>query len=179
MATNLVDIAIELSERWHEGQYRYDGSEYILHPRRVAKKLLEHGYDDDVTQCEAYLHDTVEMAPRGLATRRMREIYRIFGHEIGYGVFVLSENMGGVGKAIAVKTDAFKQRLINSREDIQRVKVADFLDNSTDLKVYLPVNRIRRINEAYDFYIPLARRVAPTIADELIEIIEAAKAKFT
>ena len=179
MGTTLIERAIELSELCHRNQVRYDGSEYILHPRRVAQLLLDHGFDDEITQCEAHLHDTVELtrSPE-IARSLMGLIYRIFGDQIGDGVFVLSENMGDVGVSPVVKTEAYKRRLSDSRQDIQIVKIADFLDNSTDLHIYGPESRIRRIAEADSFYIPLALRVAPTLANDLIGIIKEARAKY-
>ena len=164
MENTLVDIAKELSERWHRGHKRRSGdSDYVEHSRRVAKKLSEHGYGDTVTQCIAHLHDTIEMTEdielvrelyhykgdddysarlrdaiafnERLALWRMGIVYATFGSEIGDGLFVLSENMGDVGEAGAVKTDAYKERLVNSPDFVQRVKVVDFLDNSSTLRL--------------------------------------------
>lgn len=53
--------AIILAVSSHEGQKRWDGTPYVLHPLRVMNKLLEkHWTEDEILLVCAVLHDVIE-----------------------------------------------------------------------------------------------------------------------
>ena len=74
--TALIEKAYELSKKAHEGQKRYSGEPYFIHPAATAKILAEYGMDT-TTIIAGLLHDAVEDGhiPR-------EEIEKEFGKEI-------------------------------------------------------------------------------------------------
>lgn len=54
-----LERAIEIAHEAHEGQTRYDGSPYVVHPLRVMGRLATAGYSEE-TQIVGVLHDVVE-----------------------------------------------------------------------------------------------------------------------
>lgn len=54
-----LERAIEIAHEAHEGQQRYDGSPYVVHPLRVMGRLAAAGYSEK-TQIVGVLHDVVE-----------------------------------------------------------------------------------------------------------------------
>jgi len=83
-----VLVAKKYCQHFHDGQFRKGSNlPYATHPFAVAETLARYEYDDAVTQCIAYLHDTVEDSQV-----RMDEIQEVFGYEISNGVYILSKN---------------------------------------------------------------------------------------
>ncbi len=58
MTANL-ERAIQIAREAHEGQYRFDGSDYFYHPWRVMKMVKAQGHSA-LTQTVAILHDVPE-----------------------------------------------------------------------------------------------------------------------
>ena len=68
--------------------------------------------------------------------------------------------------------EEYKQRLSFARNKVQRVKIADMIDNTKDL-IELPEEYAKRkVKDAEEFYIPLGKEVAPEMTKELIKNIE-------
>ena len=61
-----VDGAYALARQSHEGQHRYSGEPYIIHPICVARILAEMGMDKE-SVIAALLHDVVEDTDETLA----------------------------------------------------------------------------------------------------------------
>lgn len=56
-----IDLCRELCKKLHDGQKRFDGSDYYLHPYRVAAKFENTGNENDLIYAGAgYLHDVIE-----------------------------------------------------------------------------------------------------------------------
>lgn len=56
-----VRRAFDFAEKYHQGQKRKGGNDaYIVHPYRVWKVVKEFSKDDEIAECAALLHDTVE-----------------------------------------------------------------------------------------------------------------------
>lgn len=57
----LVDQAREFMIKAHEGQKRWDGRPYSVHPKKVVNILEKYfGVDVEEILCAAYLHDVLE-----------------------------------------------------------------------------------------------------------------------
>lgn len=56
---NLIN-AISLADEYHRGQKRAGGEDYIVHPSRVCKMLLNHGIENEDILAAAILHDVLE-----------------------------------------------------------------------------------------------------------------------
>jgi len=88
MGHSKVELAKEFCIHYHAGQFRKGSNQpYHSHPIALTEILAKYGYDDEVTQCMALLHDTVEDT-----ALKLREIKEAFGFEIEHGVYILSKN---------------------------------------------------------------------------------------
>ena len=168
-----VKLAEKLSEHAHEGKSRkVDGKPFDTHPKNVVKILKKYGHKDMLTLCIAYLHDTVEDTHLTLDNIRDN-----FGHEIAHGIFTLSRNKGKIMGKERINKEEYKQRLSFARNKVQRIKIADMIDNTKDL-IDLPEDYAsKKIKDSEEFYIPLGKEVCPEMVKELIENIETYKAR--
>lgn len=58
---NLIIKAKEYARKYHDGQKRkYSGAPYIVHPFRVAARVLELPEATETMVCAAYMHDLIE-----------------------------------------------------------------------------------------------------------------------
>jgi len=168
----LVGLAEKYAFKYHEDQKRKgSGQPYVVHPEAVRDMLKKYGYDDYVTQCIALLHDIVEDTE--MITTEIKER---FGFEISNGVYILSKNTISEDTILMAKEitnaavfidNAYKLRLLFARETVQRVKIADMIDNTKDLHNLDESGIRRKIKDAARFYIPLGKRVAPVMIEEL------------
>src|SRR3990167_6165549 len=71
-----IEKAYECSKKAHEGQTRYSGEPYFVHPAATAKVLAEYGMDA-ITIAAGLLHDAVE---DGRVSRA--EVEKEFGKEL-------------------------------------------------------------------------------------------------
>ena len=55
-----LEKALELASYLHKNQFRKDYVPFIEHPKAVVKMLKDIGFEDEISLCAAYLHDTVE-----------------------------------------------------------------------------------------------------------------------
>lgn len=163
-----IELAREYCTHFHKGQFRKGSNlPYHTHPIAVAELLAKYGYNDLVSQCIAYLHDTVEDSQI-----RMDEIQDTFGFEIANGVYILSKNKGKMRDGKKLKHEDYVQRLFWARNKIKRVKIADMIENTKDLQT-LPTNSIlKKITDATEVYIPWGQTIAPIMIKELIMNIE-------
>lgn len=163
-----IKLAEKFSKHAHLGKFRrVDGKPFHRHPGDVVAILKKYGYTDMITLCVAYLHDTVEDTDLTLD-----EIRENFGHEIAHGVFTLSKNRGKVMGKERINCEEYKQRLSFARNKVQRVKIADMIDNTKDL-INLPLEYAeKKVKDAEEFYIPLGKQVCPEMTKELINNIE-------
>ena len=73
---NIILIAIELAEKWHQGQM-YGDEPYIKHLERVAKTVEKYGSNKPSVIAAAWLHDILE------DTRILhQELYNTVGDDI-------------------------------------------------------------------------------------------------
>lgn len=68
-----IHLAKEIATKAHEGQTRWDGRPYIIHPAAIARALTVQGYNDDVIAA-AWLHDIIEDTPLTIADLRVAGI---------------------------------------------------------------------------------------------------------
>ena len=174
METNLITLAKKYCEHYHEGQFRKGSNlPFSTHPIAVAGILSKYGYADEVTQCIALLHDTVEDSEL-----RMNEIQEVFGYEISHGVYILSRNKGKMRDGKKLSHDDYLQRLFWARKKIKRVKIADMIHNTRDLESLSPESIERKIKDATEFYIPIGKEIAPIMVKELVTNFQVFESKF-
>jgi (p)ppGpp synthase/HD superfamily hydrolase len=187
MIKDIVKLAEEYCLYYHEGQKRKGGNQvsYAVHPFTVRDILVESGYDDPETQAIALLHDTVEDTK---LVKTKREIESRFGPLVYNGVYVLSENTAGkfseklvpLFKNLGIEyldekgnltSQAYKARLMFSRDTIKQVKIADMIHNTSSLSDLSLKGIEKKIHDAEEFYIPLGQAVAPIMVRKLIKNI--------
>jgi len=168
-----IELAKKYCKEYHKGQSRKcNGKPFHTHPFEVAEILRKYTYDDALTLCIAYLHDTIEDTPLA-----MEEIHQNFGYEVSNAIFVLSRNKGRIMNREKLTRREYKQRLAFARKTIQKIKIADMIDNTKDLNRLDLEARERKIKDAEEFYIPLGKEIAPEMVKELIKNIEEYKKK--
>ncbi|MBI2410110.1 bifunctional (p)ppGpp synthetase/guanosine-3',5'-bis(diphosphate) 3'-pyrophosphohydrolase [Candidatus Kaiserbacteria bacterium] len=151
----LVEKAYEYSKKAHDGQERYSGEPYFIHPAGAAKALAE--YDMDAVSIAAgLLHDAVE---DGRATRE--DIEKEFGKEVLFivdGVTKLGKHRYHGAERHA---ESLRRLLVATASDIRVliVKLADRYHNMRTLD-HVPEPKRRRIAlETLEIYAPIADRL--------------------
>lgn len=145
-------IALALARRLHEGQYRKDGSPYIIHPLKVCSTLISYGIKDDVTLAAALLHDAFEdcldKLPMGgqelyLEYHLDKEVYDI--------VMLLTKQSGLSDEELCVHFEA-----ISKNPKASMIKLSDRLHNSGTLYALKPEKIKKYVRETEDFLLPIA-----------------------
>lgn len=168
MTSSIVEQARIISTCYHQGQWRRSSYRqgqlgrtaklpYIVHPQNVAKILYHHGYDDETTQAIAWLHDTLE--DTAITYEQLSEL---FGKKIAQGVYLLTRN---------VDREEYKQRLLTANTILQIIKIADTVDNLLTLDALTPQGIKRKIVDTQHFYLPLAQKIAPALAQEMERVL--------
>lgn len=115
------------AEAAHEGQRRFSGAPYIVHPRAV-RAVLEREFPeevDDATLAIALLHDVLEdcdVHPSILLER--------WGQEVQEGVTLLSWNLRALGIERAPRI--YWSGIRRGPRSVRIVKAADRIDNLRD-----------------------------------------------
>lgn len=158
----VVEKAIALAEKAHEGQQRRSGEPYFSHALAVAAILRELNLDHE-TLAAAILHDVVEDTPV-----TVEEIARDFGPVIARLVDGVTK-MDRIGeyRELAsdsreqVQAESLRKLLLAMAEDVRVVliKLADRLHNMRTLGHLDPDRQKRIAQETMEIYAPLANRL--------------------
>ena len=159
---NRLRQAYELALAAHEGQYRRDGTPYIMHPMEVAEICADLNMDED-SIIVGLLHDTVEDT-----AVRLNQIRQLFGADVSGMVDSLTKitkidllaRFTGRGTASDQAKNLQKLFVAMSRDvRVIVIKLADRLHNMQTLGA-MPEHKRERISlETLEFYIPIARRL--------------------
>ena len=169
---NSIDIAnvvkaFHFAEEKHSGQFRKDGTPYIIHPVEVAKILEERDFNTDVI-CGALLHDTVEDC-----NVTIDELKSTFNHQIAQIVDAVTairkENFLPDSNNIFTDTkdflkqaveDSTYQKLISIGKNNKfgfYIKFADRLNNLSTIACFPKYKKEAKILETEKWLIPLAK----------------------
>jgi GTP pyrophosphokinase len=150
-----VEKAYAYSKRGHEGQKRYSGEPYFVHPAATAKVLAEYGMDA-TTIAAGLLHDVVE---DGRFSRE--EIEKEFGKELLFIVDGVTKLGTHKYRGAERHAESLRRLLVATASDIRVliVKLADRYDNMRSLE-FVPEHKRRRIAlETLEIYAPIADRL--------------------
>ncbi|MEK7157352.1 MAG: HD domain-containing protein, partial [Patescibacteria group bacterium] len=150
-----VEKAYEVSKTAHEGQARYSGEPYFVHPSATAKILAEYGMDA-VTIAAGLLHDVVE---DGKASRE--EVEKEFGKELLFIVDGVTKLGTHKYRGAERHAESLRRLLVATASDIRVliVKLADRFHNMQTLQ-HVPEEKRRRIAlETIEIYAPIADRL--------------------
>lgn len=172
MEQGLIQRAIVFAQKKHEGQFRKDGTPYIIHPLRVSGivKQFKRSHRINELIAAAILHDTLEDTNTGIA-----ELRDNFGELISLLVIELTSDRYKINQM--GKTAYLTNKLCSSK-DISKwalvIKLADRLDNVSDLN-NIPdkdfVMRYKHETEEIMKYLEKNRELSPT-HKRLIEAIK-------
>jgi len=121
----MQEKAEKIAEKYHKGKKRRDGSDYIIHPKRVADNVSKITNDKELISA-AYLHDTIEDAQENLETlKKLKEEIKNMSPLVLEYVENLSHN-----KNIENYEEYVKR--ISKNDKLLILKFCDIIDNLTD-----------------------------------------------
>ena len=150
-----VEKAYEYSKKAHEGQTRYSGEPYFVHPASTAKILAEYGMDA-TTIAAGLLHDAVEDARVSRA-----EVEKEFGKELLFIVDGVTKLGTHKYRGAERHAESLRRLMVATASDIRVliVKLADRKHNMQTLE-HVPEPKRRRIAlETLEIYAPIADRL--------------------
>ena len=162
----VVERAYRTAERFHEGQKRKSGEDYITHPLAVARILADLG-SGPATIAAALLHDTVEDTDYSIDQLRTD-----FGEEIALlvdGVTKLDKMKFGD----TAQAETMRKMVVAMSRDVRVlvIKLADRLHNARTWGFVSPESAKRKAQETLEIYAPLAHRLGiSTMKVELEDI---------
>src|SRR5688572_19355191 len=127
----------------HDGQLRYSGEKYIIHPLQVARILAGWGQSQSSIEADV-LHDTVEFNPN----ITLEQIEKEFGKDIAFLVDGVTK-VGKVrlrGSTDYVFVENLRKMFVAMAQDIRVVliRLADRLHNMQTLDA-IPISKQKRI----------------------------------
>ncbi len=153
---SLVEKAYFKAKKAHEGQFRFSGEPYIIHPVSVAIILYNLGMDGE-SMAAALLHDVVE--DTDMTKENIQE-------EFGEDVANLVEGVTKLGKVpIFTKEEQqaenVRKMLMAMSQDIRVIiiKLADRIHNMRTLSFMRPDKRREKAQETLEIYAPIAHRL--------------------
>ncbi len=163
-----IDKAYNMAKDAHEGQLRYSGQPYIIHPVAVATILVDLCMDYQ-SVVAALLHDTVEDTDVSIENVK---------NDYGEDVAKLVDGVTKLGKVpLSTKEEEqaenIRKMLLAMSEDIRVIiiKLADRLHNMRTLEFMRPQKRRDKALETIEIYAPLAHRLGiRTIKEELEDL---------
>lgn len=136
--------ALDFARKRHEGQLRhYTGEPYIGHCLAVVDRLKDWGFSDRGTMLSAaILHDVVEDTKTTLT-----EIRELFGDTIAELVFWLTDYHKPKDGDRDTRALMAAWRISKAPQYAQIIKLADIMDNTTEIMRYDPTFGIIYIKE--------------------------------
>ncbi len=164
----LIERAFQFAQDAHQGQKRFSGEEFILHPLRVAQILSEMRLDPQAVAA-GLLHDVPDDTQKTL-----EDIEKEFGKEIAFLVAGVSK----LGKlrypkkevespklkkkpSIDPRAENLRKMFFAMGEDLRviLIKLADRLHNMETLSSLPPEKQKRIALETLEIFAPLANRL--------------------
>ena len=162
----VIDRAFKTAEKYHEGQKRKSGEEYITHPLAVARILADLG-SGPATIAAALLHDTVEDTAYSL---------EMLSNDFGDEVALLVDGVTKLDKVRfgdSAQAETMRKMVVAMSKDVRVlvIKLADRLHNARTWG-FVPIESAKRkAQETLEIYAPLAHRLGiSTIKTELEDI---------
>lgn len=159
-----LEKALSFAQERHRMQMRKGGSDYIIHPVRIANILFgEWGIKDADVLAAALLHDVVEDTQT-----TVKEIKDVFGDSIGRLVDGLTMWKG------SETHDAYLRRIAKGSDRLRLIKCADTLDNLRSWHECVGEEREafpRWWKQAHDLVLPMASRTLRAAARQLDDVL--------
>ena len=177
-----LSSAVDFATKYHEGQKRKDGSDYINHPLRVMEFLKNYNLPEDVLVA-GVLHDIIEDTEI-----TSMEISKMFWTRVSFIINALSKNKKPKNYSKLKKEfeEKIKNKKITNLENYKNVeeyidfrfhlyinrlymwiladpailfiKVADQIDNLSDMKPFSKEKKLRKIKEVEKYFLPMYKK---------------------
>jgi guanosine-3',5'-bis(diphosphate) 3'-pyrophosphohydrolase len=151
-----IELAFQVANHAHNGQFRKSGEPYITHPLEVASLVAEWGLDEQ-TIAGALMHDVIE----DTAVSK-EELSRIFGNSI-------AELVNSVTKLDKLHFESeetahaeyFRKVVLAMAKDVRviLIKLADRMHNMLTLASMRKEKRKLIALETMEIYVPIANRI--------------------
>lgn len=150
-----VRIAYEFAKKAHEGQKRYTGEPFIMHPVEVAKIVFDYGLDE-ASIISALIHDVVEDTKITL-----KDVKDNFGEEVEILVDGLTKIHIFTENREEKSVEALRKILLSSAKDIRVliIKLCDRLHNLRTIETLPEARRERIAKETLNIYVPIAQKI--------------------
>ncbi len=150
-----IKLAFEFANQAHEGQKRFSGDPYIIHPLEVAIRILDFHPDED-TVIAALLHDVSEDTDRTLD-----DIENVFGpgvRSLVRGMEKLSQVRSRVDEP---EVENLRKMFLSMASDLRviYIKLCDRWHNMETLGYVRPEKQKRIAQETLNIYVPIASRM--------------------
>ncbi len=155
-AIETIDLAFQVANHAHLGQFRKSGEPYITHPIEVATFIAEWGLDEQ-TIAGALMHDVIEDTP---VTKE--ELVRIFGPSIAELVDSVTKlDKLHFESEEAAHAEYFRKVVLAMAKDIRviLIKLADRMHNMLTLGSMRPDKQRRIALETMEIYVPIADKI--------------------
>lgn len=153
---SVIRKAYDFARRYHSGQLRVSGEEYICHPLQVALIISEMLLDCD-TIAAGILHDTIEDTEV-----TYEDVERNFGNDIA----VMVDGVTKLGKIKftsqeEAQVENLRKMFMATAKDLRvmLIKLADRLHNLRTMDVMPDDKRRRKAKETIEVFAPIAHRL--------------------
>jgi GTP pyrophosphokinase len=171
----VIHKAFDMAKKAHEGQKRFSGEDYFIHPV-CAALILAHILPDATTIAATLLHDVSEDTKYTLEDIRQ---------EFGEKICMLVDGVTKLG-TVRLRNSTDKSYMENLRKmfvatskDIRviLIKLADRLHNMQTIEYVKPDKRKRIAQETLEIYAPIANRLGigewkDELEDRAFEVVE-------
>ncbi len=151
-----IELAFQVANHAHNGQFRKSGEPYITHPLEVAILVAEWGLDEQ-TIAGALMHDVIEDTA---VTKE--ELSRIFGSRIAELVDSVTKlDKLHFESEEAAHAEYFRKVVLAMAKDVRviLIKLADRMHNMLTLASMRPHKRKLIALETMEIYVPIANRI--------------------
>lgn len=151
-----IELAFQVANQAHLGQFRKSGEPYITHPIEVATFIAEWDLDEQ-TIAGALMHDVIEDTP---VTKK--ELARIFGNNIAELVDSVTKlDKLHFESEAAAHAEYFRKVVLAMAKDVRviLIKLADRMHNMLTLGSMRADKQKRIARETMEIYVPIANRI--------------------
>lgn len=117
--------ALNIATHFHKGQYRKDGTPYMIHPYSVSQTVKQYTSNPNILTA-SLLHDVVEDT-----TMTEDDIIKQFGKKVAKLVIELTSDKEAISKSS--KEGYLSSVMTKMSDEALMIKLADFLHNTSDL----------------------------------------------
>lgn len=151
-----IDLAFQVANHAHLGQFRKSGEPYITHPIEVAILIAEWGLDEQ-TIAGALMHDVIEDSQVS-----KEDLSRIFGPSIAELVDSVTKlDKLHFESEETAHAEYFRKVVLAMAKDIRviLIKLADRMHNMLTLSSMRPNKRRQIALETMEIYVPIANKI--------------------